>query len=65
MISREHIKTLLETYSCNIDKNKKCKKTYCICNGGECQRTLEYKYAKRNIINFTKKIINKLRGVYK
>lgn len=65
MISREYIKVLLETYSCNINKNKQCPKRCCVCNGGECKRTLEYKYAKRNIVNFIKKVINKIRGKYK
>lgn len=44
-------------YSCNKNKNIKCKKTYCT---KECNHTTEYKYAKKNLLNFIKMIINKM-----
>ena len=62
MISRTEIKARLETYSCNIKKNTECHKRYCICNNKECERTTNFKYAKRNLLNYLKRIINILRG---
>lgn len=58
----------LRLYSCDVNKNKECNKKNCaICNGDNygCTNTSQYKYAKRTILNFIKKIINKIRGVYK
>lgn len=53
----------LETYSCNIKKNIKCRKKNCSKNC--CTRTTKYKYAKKTFWNYIKKIVNKLRGKYK
>ena len=61
IISKRYIKTLLNTYSCDIKRNDKCNKKYCICNGKDCKRTTEYKYAKKTLINKIKRIINKLK----
>ncbi len=55
MISKE---LLLRTYTCDYKNNTGCNKKYCICNNGKCSRTTEYKYAKKNFINYIKKIIN-------
>lgn len=49
-------------YSCNIKKNIKYKKIY--CSEECCNKTIEYKYAKKTIINYIKKIINKIKGNY-
>lgn len=62
MISKEEFKVRLETYSCNIKKNKECKKRYCICNNGPCKRVATFKYAKRTPLNYIKRIINILKG---
>ena len=50
------INSSLKMYSCNTNKNVKCNKRNC---GSYC------KYAKKNLINFVNKIINKIRGDYK
>lgn len=60
MFSKEYIKVLLRTYTCDYKNNTECNKRYCIYNNGECSRTTEYKYAKKNFINHAKKIINKI-----
>lgn len=62
MISKIEMKARLETYSCNINKNKKCNKRYCINNNRECSRTSDFKYAKRTPLNYIKRIINIIRG---
>lgn len=51
-------KSIIKTYSCDINKNKKCNKKHCICNGGECRRTTKFEYAKRTPINYIKKVLN-------
>lgn len=61
--SKEYMNAIVETYSCNIDKNTKCNKRY--CSKDCCTKTTQYKYAKRTLINYAKKIINKIRGKYK
>lgn len=52
----------LKMYSCDMNKNKNCKKIHC---KNYCNHTLQYKYAKKNLLNFIKKSINKIRGEYK
>lgn len=61
----KYINTMFKIYKCDYKNNDVCKKTCCICNNGECSHTTQYKYAKKNVLNYIKKIINKLRGVYK
>ena len=61
MINRKYIKTMLGVYSCNYKKNDTCNKSYCICNGGECKMTTQYKYAKKTLLNYIKKIINNIK----
>lgn len=61
--SKEHIEKIAEVYSCNIKKNIKCKKRN--CSKECCNKTTQYKYAKKTPINYIKKIINKIRGKYK
>lgn len=58
MISKDYIKAVMETYSCNIKKNNKCNKRYCICNNGPCERTTEFKYAKKTLENYLKRLCN-------
>ncbi len=53
----------LELYSCDCNKNIKCKKNH--CTKEECTHTSQYKYAKKTLLNYIKKIINKIRGVYR
>lgn len=65
MYSVGYIRGLLRTYTCDYENNKECKAKYCILNNGPCSRTTKYKYAKKNVINYIKKIINKIRGRYK
>ena len=65
MINKTFIKTLIETYSCDINKNTECSKRNCICNNGPCKRVVEFKYAKKTPLNYIKRIINKIRGVYR
>lgn len=51
------LKYILQTYKCDINKNKKCKKRNCICNGGECQRTTDFECSKKGFIDYIKKNI--------
>lgn len=55
---------LLEIYSCNYKKNKKCSKSHCkyIDRIEGCTNTTEWKYAKRTSVNYIKRIINVIRG---
>ena len=62
MISKTEIKVRLETYSCNINRNKQCNKRYCIKNNKECSRTTDFKYAKRTPLSYIKRIVNIIRG---
>mgnify|MGYP000033241543 FL=1 len=67
-LSKEYIKAWLKIYSCDVNKNIECNKKNCaICHedGYGCTNTTQYKYAKKTLLNFIKKIINKIRGVYK
>ena len=67
-LSKKYIDTWLRVYSCDVDKNIKCNKRNCaICYKDEygCTNTTQYKYAKKTLLNFIKRIINKMRGVYK
>ena len=67
-MSKKYIDTWLRVYSCDVDKNIKCNKRNCaICyeDGYGCTNTTQYKYAKKTLLNFIKRIINKMRGVYK
>lgn len=67
-MNKKQIKTLLGIYSCNVKKNIKCNKKNCaICHFDKygCTNTTQYRYAKKTPLNFIKKIINKIRGVYK
>ena len=67
-LSKKYIDTWLRVYSCDVDKNIKCNKRNCaICyeDGYGCTNTTQYKYAKKTLLNFIKRIINKMRGVYK
>lgn len=52
----------LSLYKCDIKKNCKCSKRNCM--NGFCYHTTEYKFAKRNIINVFKKVLNILRKKY-
>lgn len=64
----KHIDIWLRLYSCNVKKNKECNKKNCAaCKKDRygCTNTLQYRYANKTILNFIKKIINKIRGVYK
>ena len=67
-LSKKHIDIWLRVYSCDVDKNKECNKKNCAIyheDGYGCTNTTQYKYAKKTVLNFIKKIINKMRGVYK
>lgn len=67
-LSRMYIAIWSRIYSCDVDKNIECNKKNCaICyeDGYGCTNTTQYKYAKKTPLNFIKKIINKMRGVYK
>lgn len=67
-VSREYIDVWLRLYSCDVNKNKECNKKNCaICYKDKygCTNTTQYKYAKKTLLNFIKKIINKMRGAYK
>ena len=59
---KANIKPRLETYSCNIKKNKDCNKRICVCKYGPCKRVTNFKYAKRTPLNYIKRIINIIRG---
>lgn len=63
IFSRKKINVLLDLYSCDINKNIECKKNN--CDKVFCSKTTKYKYAKKTALNFIKKIINQMRGVYK
>ena len=68
LLNKEYIDVCLRLYSCDVYKNKECLKTNCaICKKDRygCTNTTQYKYAKKTPLNFIKKIINKIRGVYK
>ena len=62
MINKDYIEALMNTYSCNINKNIECNKRNCICNDGPCKRVSDFKYAKKTLLNYIKRIINKIRG---
>ena len=67
-LSRKYIDLWLRLYSCDVNKNKECNKKNCaICYEDRygCTNTSKYKYAKKTLLNFIKKTINKIRGVYK
>lgn len=67
-LSRKYIDLWLRLYSCDVNKNKECNKKNCaICYEDRygCTNTTQYKYANKTFLNFIKKIINKIRGVYK
>lgn len=67
-MSKKYIDIWLRAYSCNVAKNKECNKKNCAIyqeDGYGCTKTTQYKYAKKTLLNFIKKIINKMRGVYK
>lgn len=51
------IKYILATCKCDIKRNNKCKKNNCICNGGECQRTTDFEYSNKTMIDYIKKNI--------
>lgn len=60
--SKKYMKKMIEIYSCDTKKNIECKKTNC---GKEfCNKTTQYRYSKRTLTNYIKKIINKIRGKY-
>lgn len=61
--SKRCIESLINTYSCDTNKNDACNKRN--CSKKYCNRTTQYKYAKKTIINYIKKIINKMRNRYK
>ena len=50
-------------YTCNKNKNIKCRKKN--CSKDYCTHTTHYRYAKKNIINYIKMILNKINGNYK
>lgn len=58
----KRIDNKLSLYKCNKEKNKYCKKTLCNLY---CNCTSQYKYAKKTLLNYIKKTINKIRGKYK
>lgn len=63
---KNYIDLWLRAYSCDVDKDIACNKKNCaICHedGYGCTNTTQYKYAKKTLLNFIKKIINKMRGV--
>ena len=67
-LNKKYIDIYLRAYSCNVEKNKKCNKRNCAKYHADkfgCNNTLQYKYANKTLLNFIKKIINKIRGVYK
>lgn len=67
-LNRKYIDAWLKLYSCNVEKNKECNKKNCaVCHKDRygCTNTTQYKYANKSLLNFIKKIINKIRGVYK
>lgn len=58
----KQIDAILSLYKCDKQKNKHCKKTVCNLY---CNHTSQYKYAKKTLANYIKKIINIIRGKYK
>ena len=67
-MNKEHIDKLLKIYKCDVEKNRKCNKKNCAIYQEDrygCTHTLQYRYAKKTLLNFFKKLINKTRGVYK
>ena len=67
-LSKIYIDKWLRIYTCDVNKNKKCNKKNCaVCyeDGYGCTNTTQYKYARKTPLNLIKKIINKMRGVYK
>ena len=67
-MNRIYIDVWLKTYSCDVNKNKECNKKNCAiydCDKYGCTKTTKYKYAKKTPLNIIKKIINKVKGVYK
>ena len=50
-------------YTCNKTKNIECKKNN--CSKDYCTHTTYYRYAKKNITNFIKMILNKINSDYK
>lgn len=63
IINKKNENKRILTYSCNIKKNINCKKRN--CSKEYCNKTTQYKYAKKTPINYIKKTINKIRGIYK
>ena len=66
--SNKYIDIWLRVYVCDVDKNIECNKKNCAVYREDrygCTNTTQYKYAKKTVLNFIKKIINKMRGVYK
>lgn len=67
-MSRKNIEVWSRIYSCDVNKNIECNKKNCAIYHEDrysCTNTLQYKYAKKTPLNFIKKIINKMMGVYK
>lgn len=67
-LDKDYIDKWLRIYSCDVYRNKECSKTNCaICHGDRygCTNTTQYKYAKKTLLNFIKKTMNRMRGVYK
>ena len=62
MVSKTYVKAWLNTYNCDIKKNKECNKKYCVWNNGPCKRVVDFKYAKRTPLNYIKRLINIVRG---
>lgn len=55
------LKFRIKSYSCNYKKNTECNKRNCAYNSYlkyGCNRTMNFKYAKKNPINVIKKLIN-------
>ena len=52
----DYIKTTMKLYNCDINKNVKCKKNNCVCNGGPCKMTTEFKYSKKRFIDILKRM---------
>lgn len=67
-MNRKNIEVWSRIYSCDVNKNIECNKKNCAIYHEDrygCTNTLQYKYAKKTPLNFIKKIINKMMGVYK
>lgn len=52
-----YIKSIIKLYNCDIEKNNNCLKSNCICNGGPCSKTTEYKFSQKRLIDRIKKIL--------